>query len=122
MDSYEPWHTGKRGHAYNDVVNDLPSGVLGLLVNVGANLAHNAKEITNVTLFFRKLGSHDPPPSQLQVKLLRAHGLETSSSLIAKATEFMQGKNIVSVTVDSYMPTSMSGSAQEESYAVVMYR
>jgi hypothetical protein len=120
MDSYEPWYQGKRGMNYNSVGGS--QSVLGLMANVGANLVHNAKEITNVILFFRKMGPRDPRPPKLQAELLHAGGFETSSGLVKKIETFMQGKDIVSVTVDSYMPTSFSGSRNEQSYAIIMYR
>lgn len=121
IDSYEPYRAGKRGQTYNNNIGDNDS-ILGLLGNMSANIIHNLKEVTNVTLFFRKLSRNDPRPPTLKMELLTIGRFQFSRTLVDNVTRFMQGKDIVSVTIDSYMPTSITGSTSEKSLAVVFYR
>ena len=120
FDSYESNWTGKRGGRKWKV--EKTDGTVDAFLSLGQTLLANAKEATKVTLFFKDAQGHKERRPEVRAHYFEISMWATSSELTTKMLEFMQHRDVVTVSVDSYMPTSLSGSTGEVSYGVVFYR
>ena len=124
FNSYEPFYAGKRGKTLFDSKTNANS-VSGFITMLAINTVANAKEITQVSLFYKKKRSPQYL-AEIHAKIFYSHGMETAGMMEERMLNFIEAlgdhHNVVSISIDSYMPTSVSGSRNEHSFGVVFYR